>query len=142
MADTTQRHTHCQNHQGNLQYIQLLRLSQIHTHRWKTTISTGVCKANSIQHELASAHNLESNGQAKAAVKNLKAIVTRAHAEKANLEEAIAAWRNMARADGISPSQFFFNRLPHQKLPIHTDPTPINLDNRSRGRTHVQNISN
>ena len=62
------------------------------------------CKTNSIQHELASAHNAESNGQANAAVKNLKAIVTRTQAEKANLEEAVAAWRNMARADRISPS--------------------------------------
>ena len=98
------------------------------------------CKANSIQHELASAHNPESNSLAEAAVKNLKAIVTRTHAEKANLEEAIAAWRNMARADGIGPSQLFFNMLPRQKLPIHADPTPNNTDNKSRGKTHTQNI--
>ena len=45
----------------------------------------------------------------------------------------------MARADRISPSQLLFNRLPHQKQPILTDPTPINLNNISRGRTHVQN---
>ena len=100
------------------------------------------CKSNSIQHELASAHNPESNGLAEAAVNNLKAIVTRTHAEKANLEEAVAAWRNMARADGISPSQLFFNRLPRQKLPIHADPTPINIDNRPRSNTHVQSKAN
>ena len=100
------------------------------------------CKDNSIQHQLASAHNPESNGLAEAAVKSLKAIVTRTNAEKANLEEAIAAWRNMARADGISPSQLFFNRLPRQKLPIHADPTPINIDNKSRGKTHAQYIAN
>ena len=99
------------------------------------------CKANSIQHELASAHNPESNGLAEAAVKNLKAIVTRTHAEKAYLEEAIAAWRNMVRADGISPSQLFLNRLPHQKLPIYTDPTPIIsiIDPEAK---HAQNIAN
>ena len=101
-----------------------------------------ICKDNSIQHELASAQNPESNGLAKAAVKNLKAIVTRTHAEKANLEEAVAAWRNMARADGISPSQLFFNRLPRQKLSIHANPTPINIDNLPRSKTHVQNIAN
>ena len=61
--------------------------------------------------------------------------------EKANLEEAVAAWRNMARADCISPSQLFFNRLPRQKLPIHADPTPINVDNRPRRKTHAQNIA-
>ena len=99
------------------------------------------CKSNSVQHELASAHNPESNGLAEAAVKNLKAIVTRTHAEKANLEEAIAAWRNMARADGISPSQLFFNRLPRQKLPIHADPIPINIDNRPRSNTHAHSIA-
>ena len=98
------------------------------------------CKTNSIQHKLASAHNPESNGLAEAAVKNLKAIVTRTRAEKANLEEPIAAWRNMGRVDGISPSQLFFNRLPHQKLPIHADPTPINIKNRSRSKTHSQNV--
>ena len=97
------------------------------------------CKLNSIQHELASAHN--PNGLAEAAVKNLKAIVTRTHTEKANLEEAVAAWRNMARADRISPSQLFFIRLPHQKLPMHTDPTPISIDNQPRSITHKQSIA-
>ena len=48
----------------------------------------------------------------------------------------------MARADGISPSQLFFNRLPRQKLPIHADPTPINISNRSRSKRHAQNIAN
>ena len=97
-------------------------------------------KFNSVRHELASAHNPESNRLAEAAVKNLKAIVTRTNAEKANLEEAVAAWRNMARADSISPSQLFFNRLPRQKLPIHADPTPINIDNQPRSNTHKQSI--
>ena len=102
---------------------------------------TNFCKLNSIQHELASAHNPESNGLAEAAVKSLKAIVTRSHTEKASLEDAIAAWRNMARAYGISPSQLFFNRLPRQKLPIYTDPTPINIDNQPRGIKHKQSIA-
>ena len=57
------------------------------------------------------------------------------------MEDAITARRNMARADGISPSQLFFNRLPRQKLPIHTDPTPINIDNQSRGIKHKQGIA-
>ena len=86
--------------------------------------------------------NPESNGLAEGAIKNQKVIVRRTHAEKANLEEAIAAWRNMARADRISPSQLFFNRLPRQKLPIHADPTPINIDNKSRSRTNALKIAN
>ena len=48
----------------------------------------------------------------------------------------------MARADGISPSQLFFHRLPRQKLPIHADPIPINVDNRPKSKTHAQSIAN
>ena len=57
------------------------------------------CKSYNCKHELASAHNPESNGLAEAAVKNLKSLDTRTHAAKENLPEAIAAWRNMARSD-------------------------------------------
>ena len=31
---------------------------------------------------------------------------------------AIAAWRNMARDDGHSPSQLFFGRIRRQRLPM------------------------
>ena len=31
---------------------------------------------------------------------------------------AIAAWRNMARDDGQSPSQLFFRHIPRQRLPM------------------------
>ena len=48
----------------------------------------------------------------------------------------------MARADGISPSQLFFNRIPCQKLRIHADTTPININNRPRSNTHAQSIAN
>ena len=34
------------------------------------------------------------------------------------LHIAIAAWRNMARADGVSPAQLFYNRRMKQLLPI------------------------
>ena len=37
---------------------------------------------------------------------------------KENLIIAIAAWRNMARADGVSPAQLFYNRRMKQLLPI------------------------
>ena len=37
---------------------------------------------------------------------------------KEELSVAIAAWRNMVRADGVSPAQLFHNRRMKQLLPI------------------------
>ena len=34
------------------------------------------------------------------------------------MKQAIAAWRNMARTDGISPSQLFYGRRQRQLLPL------------------------
>ena len=47
---------------------------------------------------------------AEAAVKNLKAIIVRCREKGEDAKLAIAAWRNMARTDGQSPSQLFFGR--------------------------------
>ena len=68
------------------------------------------CSNNGIKHELSSPYYPESNGLAEAAVKNIKTLITRCHMLDENLQLAIAAWRNMARADGVSPSQLFFGR--------------------------------
>jgi hypothetical protein len=76
------------------------------------------CKERSITHELASAHNPESNGLAESAVKSIKQIVQRCKANKEEVDSAIAAWRNMCRADGLSPSQLFFNRRQKHFLPM------------------------
>ena len=35
---------------------------------------------------------------------------------KVNIAMAIAAWRNMARDDGLSPRQIFFGRIQRQRL--------------------------
>ena len=51
-------------------------------------------------------------------MKNIKSIITRCNREKENLKLAIAAWRNMARTDGVSPSQLFFGRRQRQLLPL------------------------
>ena len=97
------------------------------------------CKTYNCKHELASAHN----GLAKEAVKNMKSLVTRMHAATENLPEAIAAWRNMARSDGKSPSQIFFGK--RQK---HAFPLTLNLmkydtaDNESREQTYKDEIRN
>ena len=74
------------------------------------------CKTYNCKHELASTHNPESNGLAEAAVKNMKSLVTRTHA--ANLPEAIAAWKNMARSDVKIRSQIFFGRRQKHALPL------------------------
>ena len=68
------------------------------------------CSNNGIKHELSSPYNPESNRLAEAAVKNIKTLITCCHKLGENLQLAIAAWRNMARADGVSPSQLFFGR--------------------------------
>ena len=84
------------------------------------------------KHELASAHNPESNWLAEAAVKNMKSLVTRTHTAKENLTEAIAAWRNMARSDGKSPSQIFFGRRQKHALPLTLDLVkPDTTDNKA-----------
>ena len=76
------------------------------------------CDKHGIKHELSSPYNPESNGLAEAAVKNIKAIITRCHKERENIKLAIAAWRNMARTDGVSPSQLFYGRRQRQLLPL------------------------
>ena len=51
-------------------------------------------------------------------MKNLKSLVLRCQANKEDLRRAIATWRNIAREDGISPSQAFFQRKQRQSWPI------------------------
>ena len=50
----------------------------------------------------------------------MKSLILRCVDRKENLSipVAIAAWRNMARADGVSPAQLFYNRRMKQLLPI------------------------
>ena len=75
------------------------------------------CKNNSISHELSSPYNPESNGLAESAVKSMKSLVIKCKEDKSDLHYAISAWRNMAREDGITPSQAFFGRRQKQNLP-------------------------
>ena len=63
-------------------------------------------------------YNPESNGLAEAAVKNMKSLILRCTDRKEELSIAIAAWRNTARADGVSPAQLFYNRRMKQLLTI------------------------
>ena len=61
------------------------------------------CADNGIKHELSSPYNPESNGLAEAAVKNIKTLINRCNRLNEDLQLAIAAWRNMARADVFPP---------------------------------------
>ena len=75
-------------------------------------------KKHYIHHELSSPYNPESNGLAEAAVKNMKSLILHCVDRKEDLSIAIPAWRNMARPDGVSPAQLFYNRRMKQLLPI------------------------
>ena len=68
-------------------------------------------------------YNPKSNGLAEAAVKNIKTLINRCHKLDKNLQLAIAAWRNMARTDSVSPSQLFFGRRQRQQLPLTAEQT-------------------
>ena len=96
------------------------------------------CKKNSIKHELTSPYNPESNGLAESAVKNLKSIILRCEDTGEDVKSAIAAWRNMVRADGSSPSQMFFGRTQKQKLPmLSPNATSFNPDTLIKKRRDV-----
>ena len=77
--------------------------------------------------KLSSPYNPESNGLAEAAVKKMKSLILRRVDRKENLSIAIAAWRNMARADGVSPAQLFYNRRMKPILPAQAENTEIDI---------------
>ena len=51
----------------------------------------------------------------------MKSLILRCTDRKEDLSTAIAAWRNMARPDGVSPAQLFYNRRMKKLLPILPD---------------------
>ena len=106
---------------------------------------TKFCKENRIKHELASPYNPESNGLAEAAVKNLKAIVLRCREQGEDTKLAIAAWRNMARTDGKSPSQLFFGRRQRQQLLMTAEQGAMNnqdMSGRDKAAAKAQQYRN
>ena len=94
------------------------------------------CSNNGIKHELCSAYNPESNELAEAGVKNMKALE-----REENLEEAIAAWRNMARNDGMTPAELFYGRKLRQTLPMLPIPGWTDQDVSSRDTTHTKHAT-
>ena len=102
--------------------------SWFHDFGWPTTIRSdggpqfrtefaNFCADHNIVHELASAHNPQSNGLAEAAVKTVKTLQRKCIAAGENFKEALTEWRNTPRADGYSPAQMFFGRRQRSQLP-------------------------
>ena len=103
------------------------------------------CDKQYIYHELSSPYNPESNGLAEAAVKNMKSLILGCADRKKELSTAIAAWRNMARADGVSPAQLFYNRRMKQLLPIlpaQAENTEIDIRARDEAANRAERNSN
>ena len=99
---------------------------------------TNFCNSNGIKHELCSAYNPESNGLAEAGVKNMKSLVERCKERDENLDEAVAAWRNMTRNDGTTPAELFYGRKLRQTLPMLPITQWTDHDVSSRDATHAR----
>ena len=99
------------------------------THRWRAGVQRRIHLVLQQQRH----QTLAEEG-----VKNMKALVERCNERKENLEEAIAAWRNMARNDGTTPAELFYGRKLRQTLPMLpiTEWTDHNVS--SRDATHTK----
>ena len=83
------------------------------------------CKKYHIIHNKTSVNNPESNGLAESGVHTAKILLRKIENDQLSFDDALAAQRNMPRADGYSPFQLFFNRqgrLPNlPRLPAQFD---------------------
>ena len=68
------------------------------------------CSEHGIKHELSPAYSPQSNGLAEAAVKNAKHLLIKSCTDKTDYQHVLYLWRNMPRADGVSPAELLFNR--------------------------------
>ena len=75
------------------------------------------CSDYGIRHEVSSPYNSQSNGHAEAGVKNLKNLIQKVPAS--GFEDALFAWRNTVRSDGVSsPAALFFKRRLRGAWPV------------------------
>ena len=75
----------------------------------------------------------------------MKAIIRRCSKQNEELAPAIAAWRNMARADGTSPCQLFYGRRLRQQLPMtreHLETQPQSTDGRDKTTRKAEKYRN
>ena len=68
----------------------------------------------------------------------MKSLVERCKEREENLEEAIAAWRNMTRNDGTTPAELFYGRKLRQTLPMLPITEWTDQDVSSRVATHTR----
>ena len=66
------------------------------------------CKKHGIEKQLSSAYFPQSNGLAESGVKSMKRLLKKVNNNWPKFLEALLHWRNMPRADGVSPAQMFF----------------------------------
>ena len=93
------------------------------------------CKANGIQHEVASPYNLKSNGLVEVNICSLKQILDKVR--KLTFESAFSSWKNMKRVNRPSPNMLFFGRKLHLKLPELLMSFPISVDNHNTSATYI-----
>ena len=83
------------------------------------------CKRHDIRHETSSAYFPQSNGLAENAVKSTKRLLRKCDGNWPLFCQALLHWRNMPRADGYSPAQFFFGHQQFFGQPLLSFPTFI-----------------
>lgn len=88
------------------------------------------CEEWGIVHDDSSSYFAQSNGQAEAAVKNMKALVSKCRETKADFRVSLAEWRNVPRAEGFSPAQLFLGRRQRGVLPCLLPASPCSPDTR------------
>ena len=76
-----------------------------------------MCTSYNIVHETSSPYFPASNGLAESALKSVKYLLTKCAQTKEDFSHALLAWRNVPRADGISPAQAFLGRRQRTSLP-------------------------
>ena len=76
------------------------------------------CNDRRILHETSSPYHAASNGNAEAAVKQVKVLLKKCLDTGENFAQALLEWRNTARqSDGLSPAQAFLGRQQRTLLP-------------------------
>ena len=75
------------------------------------------CSIHHILHETSSPYFPASNGLAESAVKSVKYLLTKCSQSNEDFSNALLEWRNVPRADGVSPAQAFLGRRQRTSLP-------------------------
>ena len=75
------------------------------------------CEDNWIEYDISSPYHQQSNGQAEAAVKNMKTLMAKC-SSYSDFESSLQFWRSTPRSKGNeSPSLLFLGRKPRTRLP-------------------------